>query len=286
MSANKVTQANVEELAYNIDFSKRLDRDEFVSECSHLFDRVVKPIEEVLEKSGLNKSDIDLIEIIGGGVRIPKVQEMIKNYMGKDINMHINGDDSMALGASLIAANLTSTFRVMVPEVNDGPNYKTDIEIKGLYNDDDFHKESNLMKEKQRYGHKKLINLKHNKDVKATLTIPQTAHSKQNGDYSIEYAVTGVNPIVENPKYVNYTNPTISLGFTMSYTGLPSLSKAELILEEEYIVPVKYKKEVEKTDTGASSDDSQSTTSSDSTDTQKSDSTDSPKSEDSVSFSY
>merc|ERR1711957_695906 len=133
LSANRVTMASVEELSYGIDFSKKFERD-----CGHLFDRVVKPVEDVLKKAGMEKSEIDLIEVIGGGSRIPKVQEQIKNYMGKEVSMHLNGDDSMALGSSLIAANLTTTFRVLVPEVNDGPNYRTDIEINGLSDSDDF----------------------------------------------------------------------------------------------------------------------------------------------------
>lgn len=227
LSANKNTMANVEELSYGIDFAKKIDRVEFESECRHLFDRVIKPVEDVLAKANMEKSEIDLIEIIGGGVRIPRVQEQIKNYMGKDVSMHLNGDDSMALGSSLIAANLTSTFRVLVPEVNDGPNYRTDIEINGLSNDDEFQKSTTLMKEKTRYGHKKLINLKHNKDIKAKLVIPAPEHNTKNGDYWLEYEVTGVNPVIENPKHVNYTNPTISLGFAMSHVGIPNLNKAE-----------------------------------------------------------
>lgn len=227
LSANRFTMASVEELSYGIDFSKKFERNDFEKDCSHLFDRVIKPVEDVLKRAGMERSEIDLIEIVGGGVRIPKVQEQIKNYMGKDVSMHLNGDDSMALGSSLIAANLTSTFRVLVPEVNDGPNYRTDIEINGLSDGDDFHKSTNLMKEKQRYGHKKLINLKHTKDIKARLTIPATEHNSRNGDYWVEYEVKGVGPIIESPKTVNYTNPTISLGFTMNHIGIPTLNKAE-----------------------------------------------------------
>jgi len=116
----------------------------FDAECNDLFKRVVPPIEEVLKRSNLNKEDIDVIEILGGGIRIPKVQDLIRNFMEKEVGMHINGDDSMALGASLMAANLTTSFRVMVPEINDGPNYRTDITIQGLAEDDDFNKSSTL----------------------------------------------------------------------------------------------------------------------------------------------
>ena len=248
LSANKFTMASIEELAYEIDFVQKFDRQEFVLGCSALFDRVTPPIEEVLAKSGLQKSDIDLIEVIGGGVRIPKVQDLIKSYMDKEVNMHLNGDDSMALGASLVAANLTTTFRVLVPELNDGPNYQTDVTIEGLADDDDYKKSSTLLKAKQRYGLKKLLNLKHNQDIRATLIIPKVESSVALGDWSVTYDVKGVNSVVENPKHANWTNPTISLGFGMSYTGIPSLNKAELIMEEEYEISVKYKKDATTTD--------------------------------------
>jgi len=116
LSANKFVMVGIEELAYDIDFSKKIERSEFEEECGHLFSKVIPPIEEVLKKANLSASDLDLVEIIGGGVRIPHVQDQISEYLKKDVSMHINGDDSMALGTSLIAANMTNSFRVVVAD--------------------------------------------------------------------------------------------------------------------------------------------------------------------------
>jgi len=77
------------------------------------------------------------------------------------------------------------------------------------------------------------------------LTVPETENNSNNGDFIIKYDITGVNTVVTNPKHANYSNPTISLGFGLSYLGIPQLNKAELIMEEVYEVPVKYKKEKE-----------------------------------------
>lgn len=67
---------------------------------------------------------VDNIEIIGGVVRTPKVQNLLKDYYQKDIGMHINGDDGPALGASYIAANYTAGVKVKKMTFNDGPNYE------------------------------------------------------------------------------------------------------------------------------------------------------------------
>lgn len=246
LSANKVAMAQIEELAYEIDYSRKIERAEFETECKHIFDQVAKPLENALTKANLQKSEIDLVEIIGGGVRIPKVQELIKQFMDKDVSMHINGDDSMALGTSLMAANMTSTFRVMVPELTDGPNYRTDIVINGLNKEDDFNKSSVLFKERQKYGSKKLLNLKHNNDLSVTLTVPKIGKvdgDSDEGDYYKQYEIVGVQKALEVESRANYTNPTISLGFTLNHRGIPQITRAELIQEETYEVEVEKKQD-------------------------------------------
>ena len=78
-------------------------------------------------------SDIDAIELIGGGVRVPKIQEILKSYVGnKDIGAHLNGDEAMALGASFIAANCSPSFRVRDIRLNDGFNFEVELVIKNL----------------------------------------------------------------------------------------------------------------------------------------------------------
>lgn len=56
----------------------------------------------MLESAKLKKEDINEVVMVGGSTRIPKVQKMVKDYMGKDLlNKTINADEAIAAGATL-----------------------------------------------------------------------------------------------------------------------------------------------------------------------------------------
>jgi len=63
-------------------------------------------------------------EVIGGGVRVPKVQQVLRERLGQvkpalDLSMHLNGDEAMAQGASFYAANISTRFKVRPIGVTD-----------------------------------------------------------------------------------------------------------------------------------------------------------------------
>ena len=60
-----------------------LYREDFERKSQHLFDKVSAPVERALMASGLHLEDIDQVEIIGGGLRVPRVLELIKEATGK-----------------------------------------------------------------------------------------------------------------------------------------------------------------------------------------------------------
>ena len=72
----------------------------------------MNPINEALAKAGLTVEDIDQIELLGGGVRIPKVAEILQAGLKKDLSTHLNGDEAMCFGAAFIASNSSSSFKV------------------------------------------------------------------------------------------------------------------------------------------------------------------------------
>ncbi len=79
----------------------KLTRSKLESLCADLFDRLFKPCELAIKDSGISKSDIDEVLLVGGSTRIPKVQEDVKSFFGKEPNKTVNPDEVVALGAAI-----------------------------------------------------------------------------------------------------------------------------------------------------------------------------------------
>lgn len=73
-----------------------------------LFRSTMKPVQKVLEDSDLKKSDIDEIVLVGGSTRIPKIQQLVKEFFnGKEPSRGINPDEAVAYGAAVQAGVLS-----------------------------------------------------------------------------------------------------------------------------------------------------------------------------------
>jgi len=100
-SVHQVT-ISIEGIMDGIDFTETLTRARFEELCSDLFKKTLKPVQQVLDDSSLKKSEIDEIVLVGGSTRIPKVQQLIKDFFnGKEPNRGINPDEAVAYGASV-----------------------------------------------------------------------------------------------------------------------------------------------------------------------------------------
>jgi molecular chaperone DnaK len=80
---------------------KTLTRAKFEQLCDELFQRTVEPCRKALADAHLNASDIDEVLLVGGSTRIPKVQEIVKSFFGKEPNRSVNPDEVVAIGASI-----------------------------------------------------------------------------------------------------------------------------------------------------------------------------------------
>jgi len=133
LSANKVADVKVPELLDYITLRTVLDRTDFEHNSKHLLDRISKPVDDSLAKAGLSLSDIDQVEILGGGLRIPKVHELIKVATNKnELMVHLNGDEAMCFGAAFIAANSSSSFKVRKVYLTQHPQFGYRIEIRPM----------------------------------------------------------------------------------------------------------------------------------------------------------
>ena len=81
--------------------AKTLTRAKFEQLSDALFQRSIAPCRQALSDAHLNPSDIDEVLLVGGSTRIPYVQELVKNFFGKEPNKSVNPDEVVAIGASI-----------------------------------------------------------------------------------------------------------------------------------------------------------------------------------------
>ena len=97
-----------EALADGQDYNCNLSRAKFEELNIDLFKKCIPPVENVLKDSGLSKDQVHDVVLVGGSTRIPKIQQMIKDFFnGKEPNKSINPDEAVAYGAAVQAAILT-----------------------------------------------------------------------------------------------------------------------------------------------------------------------------------
>ncbi len=82
-------------------FVKKLTRAKFESLIDDLIEETIKKIDFVIKDAGLSKSDISEVVMVGGSTRVPKVQERVKEFIGKDLNKSVNPDEVVAIGAAI-----------------------------------------------------------------------------------------------------------------------------------------------------------------------------------------
>ena len=80
---------------------KRLTRAKFETLISNLIEDTIKKIGEVINDAGLSRGDISEVVMVGGSTRIPKVQQRVKEFIGRDLNKSVNPDEVVAVGAAI-----------------------------------------------------------------------------------------------------------------------------------------------------------------------------------------
>ncbi len=84
----------------------KLTRSKFEALVEPILKRLMPPVEQALKDAGLEPKDIEEVVLVGGSTRIPKVQQMVKDFFGKDPNKSVNPDEVVALGAAVQAGVL------------------------------------------------------------------------------------------------------------------------------------------------------------------------------------
>eukprot|EP00933_Yihiella_yeosuensis_P025919 TRINITY_DN2010_c0_g1_i1.p1 TRINITY_DN2010_c0_g1~~TRINITY_DN2010_c0_g1_i1.p1 ORF type:complete len:918 (-),score=315.05 TRINITY_DN2010_c0_g1_i1:282-3035(-) len=234
LSANKVGPFIVESLHQDTDFQTTVTREEFTTMCKDMFDRLTDPVKRALEAANITMKDIKEVEVVGGAWRVPKVQEMLSAYFkaeGGDLPLgqHLNGEEAAAMGAALMAANFSSSFRVKKIFFSDYTSHEYAVQVAAL----DGSWEKNLTKlyaVGAPQGGKKKLSFSTEEDFKIKLF--------EDGILMSEYEVTGLKDLLEG-KWKDYNrsgSPKITASVPLEMSGLIEVKKPLVTVEEHYWV--------------------------------------------------
>jgi heat shock protein 5 len=107
LSSAHQTRIEIESFFDGDDFSETLTRAKFEELNMDLFRSTMKPVQKVLEDADMKKKDVDEIVLVGGSTRIPKIQQLVKEYFdGKEPSRGINPDEAVAYGAAVQAGKI------------------------------------------------------------------------------------------------------------------------------------------------------------------------------------
>merc|ERR1719188_2686702 len=109
LSASTQAYIEIDGLFEGVDFTSSITRARFEELNVDFFKSTMEPVSKVLSDAGVAKSQVDEIVLVGGSTRIPKVQQLLKDYFGgKEPCKTINPDEAVAFGATVQAAILTT----------------------------------------------------------------------------------------------------------------------------------------------------------------------------------
>ncbi|MBQ3020893.1 MAG: molecular chaperone DnaK [Bacilli bacterium] len=111
LSSMTTTNINIPFLTQNEDGPVHLDmnitRAKFEDLCRDLFDSTLESVRKAMKDANLSKGDIDQVVLVGGSSRIPYIQNLIKEEIGKEPNKSVNPDEVVAMGAAIQGGVLT-----------------------------------------------------------------------------------------------------------------------------------------------------------------------------------
>lgn len=92
----------------------KLTRSELEKLVDDLIQKTLDPVKKCLSDAGIKKEDVTDVLMVGGMTRMPKVQEVVKGFFGKELNMTVNPDEVVAIGAAVQGAVLTGEVKDVV----------------------------------------------------------------------------------------------------------------------------------------------------------------------------
>jgi len=276
LSANTEMPVFIDALYDDTPYVSTISRAKFEEIVHDLTERSTKPIEQALKSANMTLADIDMVELIGGGMRVPKVKEGIQNFLGEELELglHINSDESMALGAAFHGANVSTAFKVRQIGMSDLNPFPMSVSLSDLPVEEEeskggigslfgigkknkekdaavdeeveaWHKEATVFKRNSKVGIKKTIAFTHETDVQCAINyVDDDALPEGTGKSLGRYSISGVAKFAAEMEKKGLGKPKVSLQFQLDTSGITGIIKAEAVVEE--IVTVTEEVEVEE----------------------------------------
>ena len=267
LSANKEAYITIINVENGDDLQTKITRKEFENINKNLISQVYEPIKKLLIENNLTIKNISQIELIGGSIRIPAVQEEIKKNLEENYDIlgtHMNGDDSMAYGAAYMCANSSKNFLgSRKTYMNNGANEIFKLYVSNLENKNNtfkyckendinnleinencvrkINKEKEIFPLRYKYNSKRTITIDHDTNLLIKVTEEFPGKFKER-DLKL-FEITGVPEAITQMKNDNITKiPKITLKFIYSKGG-----QIELESLIKYKIPVYYNREFKYT---------------------------------------
>jgi len=232
----------------DLSLSMHITRSQFEDLCEDLTKRATDPIIDALAAANVTLEDITAIELIGGGMRVPKVQSSLTTIFGDmEQGMHINSDESMALGAAFYGANISTAFRVRQVGLVDINPFAIGVSLEDLEPDEEnksdeeeaWGKKATILQANGKIGVKKTIAFTHEKDIHCSLDYSDPEKLPVGAKVQLQrYKVSGISAFAKEMEEKGLGKPKVSLQFELSRSGTTELIKAEALVEEIYTVEV------------------------------------------------
>lgn len=242
LSANADHQAQVEGLMDDVDFKTRVTREEFENLCTDLFGRVKATIEDALKISEVTHEELTSVILVGGGTRIPKIQdEILKASQKQELGKNLNTDEAPALGAVYQAAFASKGYKVKKFYIKDYNVYPIVVDFERHVEPEEENKEQTtvrrvLFDKTNQYPQKKVMTFnKHTSDFSFRINYGDLSFLRENNFQRIgslnltQVSLKTVQEVFK--KHANEESKGIKVHFRLDDSGILRLDKIDVTFE-------------------------------------------------------
>jgi len=199
--------------------------------------RIEATIKAALDEAKLAVNDVDDVELIGSGLRVPAIKDMISDVLkGAKISQMLNQEEAMSFGTGFLAASLSHSFKVKPITIVHTTAYDLSIDMENIYSENctetqklqcnhkPFSYKNTLIKKRSNYDIAKSVTFPHASDLSITLY----EHVGSNPRKLMTYTIVGINEVAAKFN----TIPKLALRFEVNTYGMVDLVSAKALVEQ------------------------------------------------------